>query len=129
MTDLVTTLEKVGNLDVLKLDFLKIRLSKEQEGIDVGKAFLSVLSSEKFTIKYLSLRGSLGNDFVSSDSFYTALIENVALQSLNLAANALSDASVSAVCRALRVNAAISEVSLAQNACRGEFLVDLAGSC
>ena len=77
MTDLVTALEKVGTLDVLKLDFLKIRLSEEQEGVDVGKYFLSVLSSEKFTIKYLSLRGSLGNDFVSSDSFYTALVENV----------------------------------------------------
>ena len=94
MTDLVTALEKVGNLDVLKLDFLKIRLSEEQEGVDVGKYFLSVLSSEKFTIKYISLRGSLGNDFVSSDSFYTALVENVALQSINLAANALSDACI-----------------------------------
>ena len=54
------------------------------------------------------------------------MAENVALQSLNLAANALSDASVSNVCKALRVNAAITEVSLAQNACTGECLVDLA---
>ena len=126
IADLVTTLEKVGSLDVLKLDFLKLRLSAEQEGADAGRSLLSVLSSEKFAIKYLSLRGSLGDDFVSSEGFYTALAENVALQSLNLAANALSDASVSTICRALRVNAAIAEVSLAQNACTGAFLPDLA---
>ena len=126
MSDLVTALEKIGDIDVLKLDYLRIKLAEDQEGSYVGASFISVLSSEKFSIKYLSLRGSLGDEFVSSESFYTALVENVALQSLNLSGNSLSDTAVSAVMRALRVNANVTEVSLGQNACSGECIADLA---
>lgn len=125
IADLVATLEKMGVIEVLKLDYMTLKLGDEE---DIATTILPLLSSEKAIISYLSLKGcNLGDDFVCAEGFYKNMSENVALKTLNLANNQFTDVGMSSIIRALKVNPAIKELSLAQNTCQGECLTDLAG--
>lgn len=125
ISDLVATLEKIGVIEVVKMDFLTVKLGDEE---DLANTLLPLLSSEKTMINYLSLKGcNLSDSFASSDGLYKNLSENVALTTLNLANNQFTDLGLSSICKALKVSPAITEVSLAQNNAEGNCLMDLMG--
>ena len=124
ITDLVATLEKMGVIEVVKIDYVTLKLGEDE---DIATTMLPLLSSEKTMITYLSLKGcNLGDDFACAQEFYKNVSENVALTTLSLANNQFTDAGISSIIKALKVNPAIAELSLAQNTCEGECLIDLA---
>lgn len=118
LTELASTLEKIGNLQVLKLDYITFAgPGADATAVTLLRPFIWGASAPA---EYLSLRGnSLGDTFCTDPSIYQALSGNFTLQSLNLADNQISDVGATELLRALRLAVSIKQLSLSKNSLAG----------
>jgi len=132
--DVVTTVQKMGSLSVLKMDYLTVQVT-EGDAVEEGKnadnnaahpAFSAFLKGTA-AVEFLSLKGNNLNKFCTGDAVYNALSENLTLKALSLADNKMDDAACSQVLRGLRQANALIELSLAKNLCTGACLSELKG--
>jgi len=119
LLDLAQALEKIANLQVLKLDYIQM------SGLDEGATLASVLKpfvwGAAAPVEYLSLKGNgLGDDFCLDPSIYSALSGNYSLQSLSLADNGITDAGAAQMLKAARLSLGLRELCLAKNRLRGD---------
>lgn len=151
-TDLCLALEKLGKLDVLKLDYIEVisilpvilstqpvvtsknpqaqpkKRASTKIDIDEGPIHLTVFGhifTCNCTINYISLRGNL-----FTDEFITlmqpVLSNNVTIQSLSLSDNLLTDNGITRLFQILKVHSSIRHISLRKNTCNGTCLEMLA---
>ena len=118
LTELALALEKIGNLQVLKLDY--IRVTDLTEGVTLTSLLKPFVWGASAPVEYLSLKGNcLGDDFASDPSIYSALAGNFTLTALSLADNGITDAGASKVLQAARLSVALREISFAKNSLSG----------
>ena len=126
IVDLCTCIEKIGHLSVCKLDYVTISVpsgdAEAEEGKEVNaeNPFLPLLRG--IPVDFLSLKGNNLGVLCLSEEFRTALSANLSLRALTLADNKLDDLACARVIEAVKISPFITQVSLAQNECNGEFL-------
>lgn len=122
LLDLAVTLEKIGNLSVLKLDYITI-VSNAGDDASPANLFKPFIWGAAAPVEYLSLKGNnLGDAFCTDPSILSALSGNFSLQCLSLADNGISDEGAASILKALRLAVSIKDVSLAKNSIRGDAL-------
>ena len=118
LTELALALEKIGNLQVLKLDY--IRVTDLTEAVTLTSLLKPFVWGASAPVEYLSLKGNcLGDDFALDPSVYSALAGNFTLTALSLADNGISDDGASKVLQAARLSVALREISFAKNSLSG----------
>jgi len=127
INDLLATVEKIGQLASLTLEYMSVNdvfFSTERteefpynysdETIALHDSLLGLFSNNNFQIQYLSLKGNkLGDGFISK--LQTMLASNLAVYSLNLCDNFLTNSGILTLFTALRLNPYIKSLSIAKN--------------
>mmetsp|Transcript_3965 Transcript_3965/g.4048 ORF Transcript_3965/g.4048 Transcript_3965/m.4048 type:complete len:391 (-) Transcript_3965:91-1263(-) len=145
LTDLCLAIEKLGRLEVLKLDHLSVISTSEANvgltvsGVSAAKKRSSGANnnslSAHFTvfaplfacnasIDYISLQGNM-----FSDEFITVILpvlaNNLTLQSLNLTENLITDAGATRLFSLLKLHHSLRNISLRKNLCEGSCIEPL----
>ncbi len=127
ITDLIAVVEKIGQLTSLTLEYMsmnevffsterveEVPFNYSNETIALQDSLLGLFSNNNFQIQYLSLKGNkLGDSFISK--LQTLLASNLAIYSLNLCDNFLTNTGILALFAALRLNPYIKSLSIAKN--------------
>jgi len=122
LQDLAAALVKIGNLAVLKLDYITIA-SNAGDDASPANLFKPFIWGSAAPVEYLSLKGNnLGDAFCTDPSILSALSGNFTLQCLSLADNGITDEGAASILKALRLAVSIKCVSLAKNSIRGDAL-------
>ena len=136
IADLIAIVEKMGQLTSLTLEYMsmndvffsteraeEVPFSYSNETVALQDSLLGLFSNNNFQIQYLSLKGNkLGDSFISK--LQTLLASNLAICSLNLCDNFLTNTGVLALFTALRLNPYLKSLSIAKNLIDNAFASD-----
>ena len=116
LLDLAAAMDKMGTLQVLKLDYLSFADVPEGAGpASLLKPF--IWGGTSAPVDYLSIKGNcLGDAFCTDPAIYQSLSGNFSLQALSLADNGITDVGACEILRAVRLSAGLKELSLSKNA-------------
>ena len=124
LLDLSIYMEKIGNLSVLKLDYVRF-LGVSGNGFELFRPFLLGTSP----VEYLSLKGNrFGDGFCSDPLNISAIVNNLTLQALSLSHNEITDVGATEILRAIKLSPFIKELSLSRNDVTGTCLVTVAST-
>mmetsp|Transcript_10246 Transcript_10246/g.17132 ORF Transcript_10246/g.17132 Transcript_10246/m.17132 type:complete len:395 (-) Transcript_10246:204-1388(-) len=120
--DLALALNKIGTCQSLKLQYVEFGINEENQA--EYQDALRELMKDTMGLEYLSLKGNaLTDEFIAP--FIQESASNFKLTTLNLSENSFTDATVKALCAALKFNTSLQWISLQANKCTGEFLAEL----
>lgn len=116
LLDLSATMEKISNLQVLRLDYLTLTdVPAESSLASLLKPF--VWGGTAAPVEYLSLQGNglTDGNFCSDPAILTSLSGNFTLQALSLADNSgITDMGAAEILRAARLTVGLRELSLSK---------------